>query len=65
MKAEDFNKKYPIGRKFIYFPVKGDGNGEKTQTRSIAWELGHGETVVKIEGRSGGVAVSHLVPING
>jgi hypothetical protein len=26
----------------------------KTKTRSIAWELGHGQSVVKVEGKTGG-----------
>jgi hypothetical protein len=30
-----------------------------TKTTSEPWQLGHGEWVVKLEGKSGGVAVSH------
>ena len=31
-----------------------------SKTRSIAWELGHGEPVVKIEGGVGGVLLEAL-----
>ncbi len=36
-----------------------------TYTRSEAWSLGHGEVVVKIKGRTGGVCVSLLEIIEG
>jgi hypothetical protein len=45
-----------------YWPVwlKADqGQFIDTKTTSEPWQLGHGEWVVKVEGKSGGVAVSH------
>ncbi len=43
-------------------------NGEKfdpfiTKIASEPWDLGHGETVCKIEGKSGGVSIKHLEEI--
>ncbi len=32
-----------------------------TETTSAPWQLGHGEWVVKLEGRTSGQAVSHCV----
>jgi hypothetical protein len=32
----------------------------QTKTRSEAWALGHGAVVVKVEGRAGGVDITHL-----
>lgn len=32
----------------------------ESRTRSEAWELGHGAAVVLIEGRPGGVDLTHL-----
>ncbi len=34
--------------------TEDDGSQTETRTRSIAWELGHGQAVVKVEGKSGG-----------
>lgn len=63
--AKEFNEKFPIGTPVVYYPIHPEVGPEgefhiKTKTRSIAWELGHGEPVVKIEGRTGGVILSHL-----
>lgn len=60
MNAAEFNAENPVGTRVRYFPIKGIGESIDTTTRSEAWELGHGETVVKIQGRSGGVCLSHI-----
>lgn len=60
MSAAQFNAENPIGTRVRYFPIKGVAESIDTKTRSEAWELGHGEPVVKIEGRAGGVCISHL-----
>lgn len=61
MTAEQFNEKYPVGTDVVYQPVK-DGEGVSTQTRTEAWELGHGAAVVSVYGKSGGVSVEHITP---
>jgi hypothetical protein len=61
MTAEAFTAKYPVGTACRYYPVAGDSTHDKTKTRSEAWTLGHGAVVVKIEGRTGGVDINHLV----
>jgi hypothetical protein len=34
-----------------------------TVTRSVAWELGHGQPVVLVEGESGGICLEHVDPL--
>jgi hypothetical protein len=50
----------PVGTPVRYYPIAGDSDFRETKTRSVAWDLGSGETVVKIEGQAGGVSVAHL-----
>lgn len=63
MNAEEWNEAYPPGTPVRYWPIKGDDEHLDTKTRSQAWTLAHGESVVKIEGRSGGVCLSHCRPL--
>ena len=58
--ANEFNALYKEGTPVKYYPLSDEDNFEETKTRSIAWELGHGEPVVLVEGRTGGVALSHI-----
>lgn len=58
MTADEWNEKYPVGTVVMYRSVSSsDYPWETTRTRSIAWTLGHGAVVVKIEGRAGGVSI--------
>lgn len=55
-----------IGTPVTYWDVITD-EGEKlfpleTEITSEPWELGHGETVCKVQGKSGGVSIKHLEP---
>ncbi len=60
MTAEQGSEMFPIGTEVKYYPVLHEDRFEETKIRSIVWPLGHGELVVKVEGRTGGVAISHL-----
>lgn len=60
MTAEDASNMFPVGTKVKYYPILDENHYEESEIRSEAWELGHGELVVKIKGRTGGVSVSHL-----
>jgi hypothetical protein len=40
-----------------------DGTTWKTKTRSEAWELGHGQPVVMLEGKSGGYDLARVAPL--
>lgn len=60
MTAEQASKMFPVGTKVKYFPISNEDKFEETEIRSKAWALGHGELVIKVDGRAGGVAISHL-----
>lgn len=60
MTADEFNAKYPIGSPCNYYPIKGGKEYYVTETRSEAWELGHGAAVVAINRVRGGVSIEHL-----
>ena len=40
--------------------VEDDGSVTVTKTRSIAWDLGCGEPVVKVDGKRGGYLLSRI-----
>jgi hypothetical protein len=60
MRASEWNDRFPVGTAVRYWPISGQPETVVSKTRSPAWELGSGHTVVKIEGRTGGVAVEAL-----
>lgn len=59
--ADQFNATFPVGTPCRYFPVMGEIEHIDTKTRTPAWTLGHGRTVVSVEGKAGGVDITHLV----
>lgn len=63
MTAEEWNKRHPVGTPVRFETYRG-GPIEESRTRSEAWELGHGEPVVKIEGRAGGVCLDFLTVVS-
>lgn len=61
MTAAEWNAQHKPG---IGVLVKlDDGKLWHTKTRSEAWELGHGQPVVALEGRSGGYDLSRVRPM--
>lgn len=63
--AESWNAEHPIGTPVRYWPIYPPIDSVPpvdTETRSEAWALGDGSVVVSINGRSGGVALSHIMP---
>lgn len=59
--AAEWNERFSVGIEVIV--VKDDGSMWKTKTRSEAWELGHGQPVVALEGKSGGYDLSRVAPL--
>jgi hypothetical protein len=67
--AEQWNSRHPIGTPVIAYPgvrpsdplaaVFGVPRLE-TRTRSRAWNLGHGEPVVAVDGYAGGISLDHI-----
>lgn len=63
--AAAWNARFPVGTPVVYSPTLDCPDKEKwgSLTRSEAWELGHGEPVVMIEGKSGGKALWALAVV--
>lgn len=61
--ADEFNERHPVGTPVTYHHVIPEVDGILpliTHTRTPAWELGDGTPVVSVQGRSGGMALSHV-----
>lgn len=50
----------PIGTAVRYFPIDGEPDFITSVITSQPWALGHGEIVINIADRRGGVSISHL-----
>lgn len=61
MTPEQFNYLCPKGTPVYYWPKPSENRFIETTILSDAWRLGHGDVVVKVEGVSGGVDITHLV----
>lgn len=61
MTADEWNRLHKTG---VGVVVKlDDGSLWHTKTRSEAWNLGHGQPVVMLEGKSGGYDLSRITPM--
>jgi hypothetical protein len=60
MPLDEARRAFPVGAHVAFYPIRGLPGFEMTEIRSEVWTLGHGETVVKVEGRTGGVVTTHL-----
>lgn len=61
--AVSWNTAHPVGTAVRYWPIYPPIEGVPpvdTTTRSEAWALGDGSVVVLIEGKAGGVHLSHI-----
>ncbi|MDR5655229.1 hypothetical protein [Ruixingdingia sedimenti] len=56
----DAEADFPIGRRVRYYPVSGYSEHVESAIRSKPWALGHGAIVIAIEGKAGGVYITHL-----
>lgn len=58
MKAEEFNKSFPVGSDVIY--TDDFKKEHRTKTTSEAWEIGSGHVLVSIQGKSGGYDIARI-----
>jgi hypothetical protein len=61
--VESWNAAHPVGTPVRYWPVYPPIESVPpfdTMTRSEAWMLGDGSVVVAVEGKSGGMCLSHI-----
>lgn len=61
--ALEFNARWPVGTPVLAWPWVWQGQGTPTRTRSRAWCLGDGTPVVAVDGKAGGIALTHVEPI--
>ncbi len=54
---EGFKANIPVGTIVKFYPIKGKPESTVHQVASEPWALGHGEPVVSISHKSGGVAL--------
>ncbi len=58
MKAQEWNNIYSVGQSICL--TEDDGSITATQTKSQAWELGHGQAVIKVDGKRGGYSLDRI-----
>ncbi len=58
--AAAFNQKHPQGTPVLFWPGIRLDAPLKSRTRGEAWALPSGEPVVRVQGRAGGIALSHI-----
>lgn len=59
--ADEWNEKHRPGIGVLV--TLDDGKLWHTKTRSEAWELGHGQPVVMLEGKAGGYDLQRVAPM--
>ena len=60
---DEWNRRYPVGTPVRYWTGVRTGPGRESTTRSPAWTLGSGTVVASVEGYTGGIALTHMEPI--
>lgn len=61
--AAQWNDMFPVGTRVRYWPIYPPIDSVPpvdTTTRSEAWTIGDGSVMVCIDGKSGGVALTHV-----
>lgn len=61
--AEGWNKKHPVGTPVRFWPGVREGDGRLGATRSAAWRLCDHASVL-VTGYSGGIALTHVEPLD-
>lgn len=60
VRAAAWNAAHAMGTAVTYWPGVRGQDGKPSRTRSEAWEVGCGDVVVAVEGKAGGIAISHV-----
>lgn len=61
--ADRWNQRYPVGTPVAAYPWVRADEPLLTRTRTPAWRLGHGDSVVSVDGHAGGIALTHVDPL--
>lgn len=62
--AAKWNERYPVGTPVTYWPGFQTGEGRTSRTRTPAWVICE-SAVVSVDGYAGGIALTHVTPIQG
>lgn len=57
-------QRFPVGMRVRYWPASSQPEFVVTTVRTEPWRLGHGRIVLSLDGRSGGVRVSNVAPVD-
>jgi hypothetical protein len=61
--ADRWNARYPVGTPVAAYPWVRADEPLRTRTRTPAWRLGHGDSVVSVDGHAGGIHLTHVDPL--
>jgi hypothetical protein len=61
--ADRWNARYPVGTPVTAYPWTRGTEPLHTVTRTPAWRLGHGDSVVSVDGHAGGICLTHVDPL--
>lgn len=61
--ADRWNVRYPVGTPVVAYPGARWDEPLRTRTRTPAWRLGHGDSVVSVDGHAGGICLTHVDPL--
>lgn len=60
--ADRWNARYGIGTPVTAYPHARTDEPLRTRTRTPAWRIGDGASVVSVDGYAGGIALTHVDP---
>lgn len=63
--AARWNRRYPVGTPVAAYPQTREDEPLLTRTRTPAWRLGTGDSLVSVDGYAGGIALTHVDPRDG
>lgn len=63
--ADRWNRRYPVGTAVAAYPQTREDEPLLTRTRTPAWRLGTGDSLVSVDGYAGGIALTHVDPRDG
>lgn len=63
--ADRWNQRYPVGTPVDAYPGARWDEPLHTRTRTPAWRLWHGASVVSVDGYAGGICLTHIDPRGG
>jgi len=59
----DWIADHPVGTPVRYWPARNGAEFRDSTIASEPWRLGHGQPIVQIAGKGGGVSIDHLTKL--